>query len=190
MRPRNVALGVLFALLVFGIGWPTGATGQDAPYDLAPPPRMVLRAETGGEQRGGDGTFCWDEGCADFIGVQIPDRPLVVAAGAEIELDLGALGRANDVRYWVYADDAVEEQDGERWILYGRAIPIAEGELANGKTVPFAVDLPPGHYAVEIVAQFRRGGDSTQGFNLIVEPPAAASPVAAAATPAATPATR
>jgi len=189
-QPIVIVVAGLVAALLLGGGWGLAAQDAEPPVALDPPPRMVLRAADGAEQAGGEGSFCWENGCADFIGVEIPARPLEVAAGETVELDLAALGRAARVRYWLYPYRATVEQDGSSWILRGEGDPLLEGRLPRGERLPLRLDLPPGHYALEIVASFRRG-DSTQGFNLLIEAPTAGGTPAATpvgpATPVATP---
>lgn len=179
-------VGIVTACSLGGGALLAQTTERDAPFALAPPPRIVLRAASG-EQAGGEGTFCWENGCADYIGVEIPAQPLVLARDETVDLDVSAFGRASEGSYWIYPYEAVAEQDGRRWILYGEANPLRMDDLGKGKKIPLALDLPSGHYALEVFVSLRGGGDSTQGFNLVVEPGTAERGVEAVATPAATP---
>lgn len=187
MARRTVAalIGAL-VLVLSGVGWTAGNWGQ-ALDGLRPPPRIVLRAVGGGEQKGGDGTFCWENGCADYIGVEIPSRPLVVAAGQALEIDAGALGRVDEGAYWVYRYELSADRNGETWLIYGGGEAVREGKLARGEVIPFPPALPPGHYAVEVFVSLRRGGDSTQGFNVVVAPARQAATPTARLTPVASP---
>ncbi len=190
MEQRIVAalVGALVGILsLLGGEQAVSMRGQDAPYSLAAPPRIILRADGGGEQAGGDGSFCWKNGCVDAIGVEIPEVPLEVSANETLAIDVSALGRAAEAGYAIYPYDAVREEDGETWLRYGGPRPVREGKLAKGKITTFSPDLPPGHYAVEIFVALRRGGDSTQGFNLLVAPAREARTPSASPSPAATP---
>jgi hypothetical protein len=129
-----------------------------------PPPPMVLRSASGGEQEGGIGTYCWGAQCVDMLSTPYPECPLAVTEGEALTLDVSALGRPSGLDYaiWNTAEDDLAGEPSSSGKI--DVEPIGVGPI------PLAFDLSPGRYAIEIFGQYTASGDSTQGFTLLVQP--------------------
>ena len=173
------------------------AEPDDGPMpDRCPrPPRMVLRVPGRESQEAGLGTYCWgvEESacCVDMVEPVYPSCPLVVPAGEEVEIDFAGLGAVSELTLDLRNDPA-ETGAGRRG--RSRRKPGAEAiwrlvldRPASALRLP--AYLPPGGYVIDLFAYADGpdgGGDTSQGFRIVVESEAgtAATP-AAGATPVA-----
>ena len=175
----TVAVGAVAALTI------TGAVARwtGAPSAIPDePPRIVLRAAGGAEQAGEHGSFCWrgplGQTCANAIGTGLPTSPLVVRAGAPLELDFRALGGLPEgADYEVYRRaEAVTTTGSLAYIDRERVpYPAQTGNVPPGEAAVISLNLPPDRYVMEVYAVVPGRGDTTQGFDLRV---AASDPAA------------
>ena len=149
------------------------------------PPRMELRAHGGGAQRATLSTYCWGSRCVDMGGFHYPERPLVVEEHEALLLDFAELGALRRLAYtaWPYEDNI---QPGPPNWSAKTGPPVVDDVLVFPVSpAPMPGSLPPGLYVIDVFAKARRGGDTYQGFKILVEPViSAATPVTA---PPATP---
>ncbi len=150
------------------------------------PEPVLLRAD-GHQQEGGAGSFCepTENGFQGrvVLGVWLPRGPITVATGSDITLDFTALTAPSALEI-IFYDYELAERLGkiannviippcappggteEECVKLRAAGPVGELEAT------YNLDLPPGHYAVIVRANFEgssRYGYTEQGFNLIIE---------------------
>ena len=157
--------------------------------DPSRPPQMVLRA-SGGEQRAALGTYCWGGMCVDMASpFYYPACPLPVAAGETLSLDFAALGPLRRLSYavWPFAENI--QPGPPSWSAKTSASPVHEDVVVRPVSpIPLPAGLPPGLFVIEVFAQARRGGDTSQGFKLLVQPlTLSATPTIPNATPSVEP---
>ncbi len=174
---RSLTLGLAGSIALLANHPIRGTARQDTP-----PPHMVLRSASGGEQEGGIGTYCWGTECVDMGSTPFPRCSLLVTAGEALTMDVSAIGRIRRLHYTIW-DLAKDELTGDpSWSGRIDVMPTHDREIAP-VLMPF--NLPPGLYAIEVFTRLRSRGDTYQGFKLLVQPASsAATPEAStAATP-------
>lgn len=172
-----VAVVAVVAALAVGIG---GSVAGEGPFPE--PPEMVLRTGGGAEQRGGHGAYCWRGACVDSAGIAYPRPPLTVTPGEPLTLHHDPLGPLARIGWEVFRyEDRVSPgpADGQDW---DDVAPVRrDTERRPSGPLDLSDDLPPGRYVIEVFAELRGGGDSQQGFDIVVGAATGSTPVASPA---------
>ncbi len=181
MNGRRLLMLGLASCVASAVAWPYRAL---ALRDTPPPP-MALRASGGGVQAGGIGTYCWGDQCVDMMGTPYPRCPLVVTEDEALAFDFANIGHPRRLSYTVWA--CTVEDQLRRPVPAGGyyAEPVRDEVLVFPVSpAPLLNDLPPGLYVIDVFTRVRRGGDTQQGFKLLVQPAReSATPVASPAAP-------
>lgn len=168
---------------------PDGGPMRDG---CAQPPRMVLGVPTGGSQEAGLGSTCWATGgsgcCIDMIGPVYPTCPLVLPAGEVMEIQFQDLGVVSELSVELRPDPAVASGNARRPTRRRTGREALWRLVLDRPASPLRLPafLPPGAYVIDLFAYAdgpRGGGDTSQGFRIVVEPRADESPSGAATTP-------
>lgn len=138
-------------------------------------PAVVLRTADGNEQVGRHRTGCWTEStiaCGDSPGTPFSPEPLVVKAGAILQLDFSQLGTPTNASYRVYRYGGAVKRlghNGELMITPQLSAVMQQGALPLADVVDVRLEVPPDHYAIEVISRHPRV-ETTEGFNVVVEP--------------------
>lgn len=120
---------------------------------------------------------------SDAFAIVFPPRPILVNANERITIDATALGNPETLSYQILRLAPPPSTTESYLRIETTACRVRARKLPAEPTATFAVDLPDGSYAVEVLVTLDEGRRYTsQGFHLLVREPTAgsASPVAAA----------
>ena len=146
------------------------------------PEAVVLRAGDV-EQAGGFGTYCEpiENGLRgqDVYGVWMPPEPLIAEVGTSLSFDARAIPELSALEIIVYDyDEAQRVGKLTESVLTPPCAPpggtesaCLKGHISASSPMIEVPNLPPGHYALIVRANFGSGfqrGYTEQGFNLIV----------------------
>lgn len=167
---RLIDATLVLALLLSGCGRTLGLGPE--PVDPASsidggPPRSTLSFNREA-QIGGIGSFCWEQTCADMVGIPVPNDSLTVPAGSRLIFDFSGSETLIDIH------TAARPLQGR--LIDGAGVQFlqsAGGEVAlpttsSGNETGISADLEPGEYSVTVSISIA-DGDALYGFHVIVQ---------------------